>query len=168
MLPQMSAQMCSLLSSRQKNSLSCLFRPFGSVTSQLSQPGHCAGGFVPALKGKVTHLRVWAQVTDSAPTTTTDLQVDPGKTDPTGAASPHTSQPGPASHPHPMGQTQHPLHNELPTRSEPGEGQTLKNIWNGGVPFVVKEDNGRVHTASSYHCHPSSSSFSKYYVPGTV
>lgn len=48
-------------------SLLSLFLPFFSATSQLAQLGKRARGFMPVLKGKVTHLSVWAQVTGSAP-----------------------------------------------------------------------------------------------------
>lgn len=75
-------------------------------------------------------LSVVAQVTDS--TCTTDLQGNPGHIDSTGAVAPHTVLPEPAWHPHDMGQAQHLLPSELPTQSEPGGAQTLKEeIWNG-------------------------------------
>lgn len=96
----------------------------------INQPGHRAGDFVPALRGKVASLRVVAQVTGSA--CTTDLQGDPGHTDPTGAVAPHTFPPEPAWHPHAVDQAQPLLPSELPTPSEPGGAQTLKEeIWNG-------------------------------------
>lgn len=167
----MSAHIGSLLSSRQFRYWAHPF-PFFSATSQLSPGGKCARSFVPVLKGKVTHQRVWAQVMGSAPTT---LPEKPGKTGPKGlilSILPPAGA-GLVGQPYPQwDETWNSIHNEGPPRvrarsSSQSQGGDLKQL-----SALHHEQRQGLWPPSSYHPHPHHHHhlhfLSTYYVPATV